>query len=219
MTDDRSAEAGRKRARAREVCRQTCLGLSPATAPLCPESFLMGNAHLTILTFPFFVSFTNACLKPVTCLEASCPSLAKMDMNFPGGCNDQILAPQDLAVVPGAPSHHPQNQRWDNSLGWATMSPWQREWTGTEEAETFQFSLSLFTQKVICGKSLWFLCTFLLDKKGTILGADPAPSTPWPWAIACLVGSPNPACLYTASAHPSAPPQRVVPSLLVCCEA
>lgn len=146
----------------------------------------MGNAHLTVSTFSFFISFKNACLKPLACLEASCPSLAKMDMNFPGGCADRVqhlcsTGPGSGARVPVPPPAAP-------TLGQvAGLSHHELLAEGVgKEAETFQFSLSSFIWKVIPGKK---------------------------------AGSLNPACLHAASAHPSAPPQRVVPSSSGCCEA
>lgn len=184
VTDDSSAEKGRKRATAREVCGQTCLGLFFFSLWLA--CFLMVNAPLTISTFSFFISFKNACLKPLACLEASCPSLAKMDMNFPGGCADRVqrlcpTGPGSGARVPVPPPAAPAPGQ-GAGLGHHALLV---EGVG-KEAETFQFSLSSFIWKVIPGK-----------KAGSLI----------------------PAYLHAASAHPSAPPQRVFPSSSGCCEA
>lgn len=106
VTNDSSAEKGRTRARARGVCAQTCL--APFFFPLWLECVLMGNAHLTILTFPFVISFKNACLKPVACLEVCCCFPTRMDMNFPGGYDGRVqhlcpTGPGSSARVPIPP--------------------------------------------------------------------------------------------------------------------
>lgn len=126
VTDDSSAEKGRKRARTREVCGQTCLGLY--FFPLA-GMFSDGKCPLDHIDI-FLFHFLQECM-----LEAGC--LPRSLLSFSGQNGHEVprklwrlspaSAPQDLAAVPGSPSHHTQHQRWGKGLGWATTSSWQRE--------------------------------------------------------------------------------------------
>lgn len=142
----------------------------------------MGNAHLTISTFPFFISFKNACWKLVACLEASYPSPAKMDMKFPGSCDDWV---QHLPHRTWQRCQGPRPTTRSTNAGARGFGLGRNELLA-EGVDRYWGSrnLSVFTLLVHVESNFWekdwFLCSFLLDIRGTILDADPAPSALWP---------------------------------------
>lgn len=176
----------------------------------------MGNGHLTTWTFLFVVSFRNMS-EANWFLPRNLLSLPSQNGHeFPR----RLWGPSPAGLwqqCQGSLSHHQQHQHWGKGLGWVITSSDQRQWAGTEEAETTQFSLSPFIWKVISGKKSGF-CALSSWTQGQLFSVQtqlPVPHGHWALSWA---NSLNPACLLTASAHPPAPLQRVVPSSSGCCE-
>lgn len=159
--------------------------------------------------------------KLIACLEASCASLAKVNMKFPGGCIDQVqrlcpTGPDSSAGVPMPPPTAP-TLRQGAGLGHHKLVAKGLDWHwGGRNLSVF--TLLIHVDRNFWEKRLWFLCSFLLNIRGPSSVQTQLPAPCGHPVIACLAGSLSSACLLTASAHPSAPPRGVVPSLLGCCE-
>lgn len=128
------------------------------------------------------------------------PSLASLPCRTWQQCQVPVPSPTSSTLGQGAGlSPH---KLWTKVVG--------RHWGSRNNSV---FTILIHIESNFWGK-VWFLCSFFMDTGATALGADTAPST----SAGSWADSLNPACLLTASAHPCAPPQRVVPSSLGCWE-
>lgn len=125
--------------------------LSPLAGMFSDEKCLSDYMNIP-LSFP-----SRTCLKPIdSFLKTSCHSLAKMGMNFPGGCDDQVQQDFGISARSPRPTTHSIST---GARGWAGSPQALNRGSGQalRKQKPFRFHDPHSYGKYFLGKSLGFV--------------------------------------------------------------